>query len=382
MLTPQIEDWYDKTYRSVSLCFLAPAAGYMVSAFCNNYVHSLVGLWGTSIFAMSLLTLGYAVIVWTPPFPLLVLAYALTGLGNGTLDAAWNVYISNLRNENELLGLMHGFYGLGAVTSPLVATAMVTAGMRWNYYYIILFGLGCMMIVLSAVVFRGETAKKYLAQSKASTAVESTGDDEAISADLSTAEESHLALALRSRNTLLAALFLFAYMGAEVGLGSWIVTFMVRERGGAPARMGAVASGFWVGLLIGRVALGFVTGRLGENTMVKVYLLLAFIAELVFWKAPSILGSAIGVSLVGVMFGPLFPTLMVALTKTLPRKVHVAAIGFVAACGGLGSAIFPFITGAMAETQGPWVLQPLVLALIAVMFVVWLYVPSFEKPRP
>lgn len=44
-----------------------------------------------------------------------------------------------MANANEVLGFLHGFYGLGAVLSPLIATTMVTKGQRlpwYTFYYV------------------------------------------------------------------------------------------------------------------------------------------------------------------------------------------------------------------------------------------------------
>lgn len=48
--------------------------------------------------------------------------------GNGLEDGGWNAWIGNMESANELLGLLHGAYGLGATISPLIATSMVTKG--------------------------------------------------------------------------------------------------------------------------------------------------------------------------------------------------------------------------------------------------------------
>jgi fucose permease len=60
------------------------------------------------------------------------------GFGNGLEDSAWNAWIGNMENANEMLGFLHGAYGLGAAISPLIATAMVTkAHLLWyNFYYL------------------------------------------------------------------------------------------------------------------------------------------------------------------------------------------------------------------------------------------------------
>jgi hypothetical protein len=64
----------------------------------------------------------------------------LAGFGNGLADAAWNAWIGNMANPNEVLGFLHAFYGLGAVLAPLIATTMITKGERlpWYYFYYVM----------------------------------------------------------------------------------------------------------------------------------------------------------------------------------------------------------------------------------------------------
>jgi fucose permease len=71
----------------------------------------------------------------------------------------------------------------------------------------------------------------------------------------------------------LCAIFLLGYVGIEVALGGWIVIFMIRVRHGEPFASGMTATGFWLGLMVGRVTLGFVTPRLGEKTAIAVSVL-------------------------------------------------------------------------------------------------------------
>lgn len=41
-----------------------------------------------------------------------------------------------MRSANQMLGLLHGFYGAGAMASPLIATALVTkVGGKWYHFY-------------------------------------------------------------------------------------------------------------------------------------------------------------------------------------------------------------------------------------------------------
>lgn len=66
---------------------------------------------------------------------------------------------------------------------------------------------------------------------------------------------------------------------------------------------------------------------------------------------------------------------------SLPRRMHLAGVGWIASCvprrdsirpdgarfGQAGSAFIPFITGVLAETLGVRVLQPIMLGLLGAM---------------
>jgi fucose permease len=103
--------------------------------------------------------------------------------------------------------------------------------------------------------------------------------------------------------------------------------------------------------------------------------------ELLFWLVPQFYVSAIAIGWQGFFLGPMFPAAVVAATKLLPRHLHVSAIGFAAAFGGSGAAIFPFAVGAIAQAKGVQVLQPIVLALLAVILLLWLGLPRIGRKQ-
>lgn len=75
---------------------------------------------------------------------MLVISFIFAGFGNGVEDGAWNAWIGNMANANELLGVLHGLYGAGAVLSPLIATSLITkANVPWYYFYYIMVRLYC-----------------------------------------------------------------------------------------------------------------------------------------------------------------------------------------------------------------------------------------------
>jgi fucose permease len=204
-----------------------------------------------------------------------------------------------------------------------------------------------------------------------------------------------------ARVTWVCAIFLLGYVGIEVALGGWIVKFMLEVRDGEEFASGMTATGFWMGVTVGRIVLGFVTPKLGEKLAIavslhfilhlvgpkrqnadwdeKIYLPITMALELIFWLVPQFYVSAVAVSLQGFFLGPLFPAAIVVAMKLLPRHLHVSAIGFAAAFGGSGAAIFPFAVGAIAQAKGVQVLQPIILALLGAILGLWLCLPRIHK---
>lgn len=187
--------------------------------------------------------------------------------------------------------------------------------------------------------------------------------------------------ALRNKITWLCAGFLLLYVGVEVSIGGWLVTFMLKIRHGEPFASGLAVTGFWLGLTFGRVILGFVTGKIGEKLAIASYLLLCIGLELCFWLIPNFIASAVFAAWLGFFLGPLFPAAIVVATKLLPRRLHVSAIGFAAAFGGGGAAVLPFAVGAIAQAKGVQVLQPIALALFVAILALWCLLPGGFKKR-
>jgi MFS family permease len=89
------------------------------------------------------------------------------------------------------------------------------------------------------------------------------------------------------------------------------------------------------------------------------YSLISLGLEFIVWFAPSLIGDAVAVSFVGFFLGPLYPIAMSYSSYLIPQHVLSAAIGVVCGLGQTGSAVLPFLTGALASKYGIHSMQPL-----------------------
>ncbi|KAF7559306.1 hypothetical protein G7046_g4849 [Stylonectria norvegica] len=364
-LIPYIEPYYKLNYTTVSTLFIVPFVGYLIAALTNNWIHYTVGQRGVAFLGPVCRLIGYIPMALHPPFPVLPCALLFAGFGNGLEDSAYNAWVGNMHNANELLGLLHGSYGLGATISPLIASAMVTKGnLEWYTFFYIMCGIVVVEFVLGMSAFWTATGAAYRKRLNYN-----SGSDRTTTRTV-----------LREPITWLAAVFLLGYVGAEVSLGGWIVTFMLRVRHAEPFLAGLTVTLFWLGLTLGRVILGFITGRIGEKLAIMGYLFLCVALELLYWLVPNFAASVVFVMLLGFFLGPMFPAAVIVATKLLPTDYHVSAIGFAAAFGGGGAAVFPFVVGAIAQGSGVEVLQPVVLAILILIIVIWFLLPGgFKK---
>lgn len=98
------------------------------------------------------------------------------------------------------------------------------------------------------------------------------------------------------------------YAGSEVTIGGWLLTFLMSVRKGSPTASSLATSGFWIGVTVGRFALGWITGYVGERIMVSLYLVSAIALELVFWFGQKFAVSAVMAALIGVSTGMIMPS--------------------------------------------------------------------------
>ncbi|KAM3424687.1 hypothetical protein BST61_g6674 [Cercospora zeina] len=367
-IIPYLQPFYGLGYTVVALVFLSPFVGYTLSAVLNNTIHLRLGQRGVAFIGPLCHLLAYIIIALHPPFPVLVISFILAGFGNGILDAGWNAWIGAMMNANELLGLLHAFYGVGATIAPLVATTMITkANLPWYYWYYCMIGFATVELIASVHAFWHETGAKF--RERHSRTSDAKG---------SRLREATLKMPA-ARVTWLCSMFFLGYVGVEVALGGWIVEFMIRVRDAAEFAAGMSATGFWLGMTVGRVVLGFVTPHIGEKLSIMIYLPIAIGLQLLFWLVPQYYVSTVAVALQGFFLGPCFPAGVVVCTKLLPKHLHVSAIGFAAAFGGSGGAIFPYAVGAIAQAKGVQVLQPIILALMVVIIILWACLPRINK---
>ena len=372
-LIPYVETDYGIGYTIVSLVFISNALGFIIAAPLTHTIEKKLGRRGSYVLSMGLLTTGYTIIVCHPPFPAIVIAFFLLGLGMAISIALNNVFCANLPDSTTALGCFAGAYGIGGVISPLIATAMISKNIRWSLFYTIAMAVSLANLILSLWAYAAFDNNNPLINAMQSTASSSTANHEPHSGI------QVLKMALKSRTTIFGSLFIFVYQGAEVSISGWVVSFLISYREGNPSQVGYVSAGFWAGITLGRFLLVYPSHRFGEKISVAFMVFGAIVFQLMTWLIPNIIGEAVAVAILGLLLGAVFPCATAVFTKLLPRKIQLSSLSFISALGSSGGAVFPFLTGILAQNVGTMALHPICLALYGAMAISWSLLPKIVK---
>jgi hypothetical protein len=105
-----------------------------------------------------------------------------------------------------------------------MATSLVTAGLHWSRFYAIALGLR----VLS-MAWAGRAFWSYEREAVAhfSNSLQQIASRQSAAELGETSKFKLIRRALKTRTTLIGALFIFAYQGAEVSESGWVITYLI-----------------------------------------------------------------------------------------------------------------------------------------------------------
>ncbi|KAF1978855.1 MFS general substrate transporter [Bimuria novae-zelandiae CBS 107.79] len=366
VLLAPISHHYGLTDLHVSFIFLCGPVGYVLASPSNASIHSLLGQRGIAVIGPVLHTLAAVGIAAHPPFPLVLVAFVVNAMGVGLVDGSWCAWAGGLERANVVSGLLHGSYSAGAAVGPFATGLWIarTARPWWEWYYV-LAGVSILELIILMAAFRREDASRYRQSNNHMILEQSSTSSKEI---------------FKHPGTWFSASYFLTYVGIEAAISGWVVSFMTRSRHASVSIASLSSSGFWGGMAVGRLTLGYMTDRIGVRRAAAMYLSCAIGLLLIFALVSSLIVSILAMMIAGFVMGPLFPSGVVVLSELLLRELHVAAVSFVASIGQIGAAALPFGIGAVVQGLGIGVFRWVILIFACIALFVWT-IFSQLKPR-
>lgn len=342
---PQISHTGHLPIERAGLIVSASAAGYFISLLIAGEINQRLSAQKILVGAMVFFTAGLTGLAVAGGLAELLCAGFLIGLANGGIDIGANALIVELNRERlaSALNYLHVLFGVGALLGPLIVSAAFASHVP--YWWV--FGGGALMC--AAIAFRlGVTP-----------AIE-------VRTSLTPGNGSGF-IAMLSRPLIWAiSAVMFLYVGAEIGIGTWLFLYLRTAGALGPLLASSGVSLYWLGLVCGRVF----GGRLGHRIALPQFTMLASAlsaAALVILIAAPMAGglAASAVFLIGFGYGPVFPNMIAVGAARFPAEVG-RMTSIVVAGGALGGIVGPWIMGhAIADVSARASMEVALAATIA-----------------
>lgn len=347
---PFVRQEFALPQRGFGLTFIALGAGYCLSSFLGGKLTPALGLGNLLWISSGLVSLAMFGNALAPVWGVMIACSVVWGLGSGGIDAGLNAYVSRHFSARHV-NWLHACYSLGATLGPLLMTLMISTLSSWRLGYALVGG-----ILLAMTVMFLATRDRWT-------------DPVPASADATAAATSPVGLwaALGHLLVWLQICLFFLYTGLEFTVGQWCFSVLTGSRGVSPEVAGAMTSGYYAAIGVGRVLTGAISHRIGLDTLVRIAMATAVagVGLFAFGGSPA---SLPGLLLVGLGLAPVFPCLMSRTPQRLGHDVAVHAVGFQVSAAMLGAAT-PGLVGLFVDRMGLELIPRFALVLAGLLFV-------------
>ncbi|MDD4844116.1 MAG: MFS transporter [Anaerotignum sp.] len=280
------------------------------------------------------------------------------GLGAGSVDAALNNFVA-LKYKAKHMSWLHSFWGVGAMTSPMIMSYFLERGAIFQSGYrsvaLIQFAL-VLILLLTLPIWKKATSLNHTQHDNGNASDE-------VQKVLSKKELLKLPGA---KHALIA---FFGYCSIEATTGLWGSSFVTIVHGISAETAAKWAALFYGGITFGRFVSGFVTLKLNNRQMIRLgeFFIAAGIVLIMLPTGQTAL--FIGLLMIGVGCAPIYPSLLHETPVNFGEEYSQSIMGVQMACAYVGSTFMPLLFGIFASHFGYSLMPFFIGSILVLMFV-------------
>lgn len=358
---PVMQPGFNVPYSFAGIASMVITGGTIISSLLSGRVIKRFGT-GKVTFVSVLLTavalLGFSL---APSFPWIILLAIPLGLGAGAVDSGLNEYIAE-HYQSRHMSWLHCFWGIGAMSGPLIMSQMIAHDHSWRSGYLI---VSIIQFVLVAVLFFSFPIWEKNSNSDSSSRSDSSLNESHSEEKLS--ESFFSPLKIRGVKYVLFAFFF--YCGIEATMGLWGGSYLVRARGLDAATAAEWVSLFYASITVGRLVAGFVTVKVSNKILIRIGEIIILV-EIVLLALPlPPLFALISFILIGLGCAPIFPSMLHETPTRFGKANAQQVMSFQMAIAYVGSTFLPPIFGFIASNTSISFLPFFIVAYIFVLLI-------------
>ena len=322
---------------------LVISLGTVVSSLLSSRLLTRFGTGKVAFFSVLLTALSLLGFSCSRGFFWLLLPAVPLGLGAGAVDAGLNNFVA-LHYKPCHMNFLHCFWGLGAMSGPVIMSFWLARGEGWRMGY-----RTVALLQFALVLILGLSLPLWKRQE---TAIEN--EEKAPQKPVG----NLTALRLPGVKTALVALF--CYCSLEISTGLWASSFLVEQRS-VPAEDAALCTSlFYGGIAAGRFLSGLLSEKLSGKLLIRAGQGLCAAGAVLLLLPSPLPVTVLGLVLFGLGCAPLYPALLRETPVRFGRAVSQTVMGLQMAVAYFGSTVMPSLLGFLAERTSisifPWFL--------------------------
>ena len=298
--------------------------------------------------ACGLLGISFAPNIWV-----MMICTVVMGYGAGAIDTALNNYIS-LHYEARHMSWLHCFWGVGVTISPLIMAQFLDGdGGNWRGGY---RTIAIMQFCIALLVIF--SMKKWKKQDK-------TADN---TIEENTEKNKKSVNIFKIKGVITCILSQGLYCSMEFLIGTWGASYLVNSFAASPDVAARWVSLYYGGIMLGRLISGFISIKADDKTLIRGGIITAFLGIIIL-LLPIGTASFVSLLLIGIGFGPIFPSILHSVPDRFGKEYSADITGFhMGGAYAIGFAVqlaFGYIATATTFDITPFVL----LAFIILLFI-------------
>lgn len=338
------------------------SCGTVLSSVISSKIISRLGTnkvsaYSTLLTALALLGFSFAPNLWVMCFWAIIL-----GVGAGAIDVALNNYVA-IHYSATHMSFLHCFYGVGVSVSPYILSLVIAGNFGWRGGYRIAFAI---QLIITLLLFLALPLWRKA----------HGGENES---EENTHKDLSFGSVLKIPGVKMMCSLFIASCAIECTCGGWGSTFLVEYKHLPAEKAAQIIMIYYIGMTLGRFLSGVLAAKLHSWKIIKLGQIVLGLALLLLILPGGVYLCALGMFLIGLGNGPLFPNFNYLTPENFGSDVSQSVIGIQMASAYIGIMLAPTLCGLLGQVFGMVIFPYYLILFYAIMIPVTIRIKTMLK---
>jgi fucose permease len=320
-LMTSIQEGFGISVAKSSIIPLINTIGVMTANIVGSFFIAQIGIKNYLSISYLMALVGSTAFVFSENFIILLISVFFIGASTGAAFTSLSTTISHLDKKYQNFGMLNAFFGVGGIIAPMITTYFLSQNLNFRSIYLIYLFLFLLLLI-------------YLNTSKMMVNIKYDA--------IKFLEALNI---IKKRLIIFSLLIFLFYSGTEISVITWAGNLFVEMFDYTKEFSSLMISYFWITFTAGRFLTDWLNRKFTELNTIIFSSVLFFISLglILIFKLPYFF------IIVGLAFGPVFPSIQKYANQKLPSREVGMFNGLSFASTGLGAMIISTSMGVIAD---------------------------------